>query len=512
MAWTQTTLTNAADCLTKFKAFVAGKAGAITGTRTGTGSMVGLDIKTAVITETWTITCVTAVTNGGIFSVVGSVSGAQSNATVGTAYSNSKIKFTILDGATDYLVGDTFIFSTTIGGLGSQAWETIADTAAGSGSQYDYVTMLQSSFTGTGNGTLNTFRVLDGISGTETWTLTCTAAATNAGTFSVVGSVSGAQAAATVGAPYNNGRISFTLVDGGADFAVSDAFTVTHTGITAGGEQRVLVFRSKGLTGADTNLYHTYTQEFYPAVDRWFVGVRNHSAYSNLAATYAQANITPSTRRIRLVNSSMPAVFIADGRCAKMLVESASTARQCNYSGFFIPHADPSLSEYPFPCFTGGSCSVTASGTPDTYAGTDYAAFFVADNYSASSSAIFFPTTNAWSDVSVFSNGARVSAQSGVLRILPWCCDDASIIHGASFKSSGAVDRITTIPSLIVSTKTECLGVLGEFSGVSFVSGHAVAAWDKITIGSTDWLVWNSPKQEANYCYAAFELSGSQFT
>lgn len=84
------------------------------------------------------------------------------------------------------------------------------------------------SYTGTGNGLLTNLNTsITTI--TETWTITCTAAAANSGTFSVVGSVSGAQASATVGVAYSNSFISFLITDGATDFVVSDQFTFVTT-------------------------------------------------------------------------------------------------------------------------------------------------------------------------------------------------------------------------------------------------------------------------------------------
>lgn len=83
-------------------------------------------------------------------------------------------------------------------------------------------------YSGTGNGTLTTLASTP-QSITETWTLTCTATAVDGGTFSVVGSVSGAQASATVGTPYSNTFLSFLINDGSTDFAVNDAWTIAIT-------------------------------------------------------------------------------------------------------------------------------------------------------------------------------------------------------------------------------------------------------------------------------------------
>lgn len=77
--------------------------------------------------------------------------------------------------------------------------------------------------TGTGNGTITAITVNQATAEAELWTLT----ATSATNFTVSGFVSGAQAAATVGTPYNNGIISFTITAGGTPFVASDNFTFT---------------------------------------------------------------------------------------------------------------------------------------------------------------------------------------------------------------------------------------------------------------------------------------------
>lgn len=85
----------------------------------GTVSSIGVN-DTFTKTETWTLTCIGTAVNGGIFSVVGSVTGARGVATVGSAYTsniitpaNSEISFTINDGATDFSLGDVFTIATT---------------------------------------------------------------------------------------------------------------------------------------------------------------------------------------------------------------------------------------------------------------------------------------------------------------------------------------------------------------------------------------------------------------
>jgi hypothetical protein len=58
--------------------------------------------------ETWTVTAINATT----FSVVGSISGNQDDATVDTDYNNGIVRFRIDDGGTAFEADDEFIFQT----------------------------------------------------------------------------------------------------------------------------------------------------------------------------------------------------------------------------------------------------------------------------------------------------------------------------------------------------------------------------------------------------------------
>lgn len=104
-----------------------GDIGAIGGVRTGTGALTGLEASPTSVTETWTLACTAAAVDGGTFSVTGSVSGAQAAATVGTAYDNGLLKFTIADGATDFIVGDVFTVPVTQGAAAAagNTWEVL---------------------------------------------------------------------------------------------------------------------------------------------------------------------------------------------------------------------------------------------------------------------------------------------------------------------------------------------------------------------------------------------------
>ncbi len=77
----------------------------------GDGLLANLDMPVDGPTETWDITA-TSATN---FTVVGTVTGALSDATVDVAYSNGDLSFTIIDGGTPFVSGDDWTMDVTLG-------------------------------------------------------------------------------------------------------------------------------------------------------------------------------------------------------------------------------------------------------------------------------------------------------------------------------------------------------------------------------------------------------------
>ena len=107
------------------------------------------------------------------------IDGAAAGAAM--AVVSKSISFTISDGATDFAVGDKFTIALTKN-----------PPAAGS---------ITADANNTGNGTGSAVTVVGAVPD-ETITLVCTAAATNAGTFSVTGSKSGRHDDLTVAVAY----------------------------------------------------------------------------------------------------------------------------------------------------------------------------------------------------------------------------------------------------------------------------------------------------------------------
>lgn len=291
---------------------------------TGDGTVTAVRSAADAATETWTLTAL----GGGptaSFSVVGSVNGAQANATSATAYSNDFVSFLINDGAANYIAGDDFEFTVTGGVFAAnsnpdptnvnkfrlylsktvwgvddfgraifrRALEEDIPFANSTGQiivtftdqkdenqlvssapfrfdkgqppatqfsiadrdrilhfgQPDY-TVGEVGVTNNSHlvtlvaGTSSASRAVPGASDTgdggvslvaptasavsEIWTLTATGAGP-AATFTVVGSVSGAQSNATSDTPYSNTFIAFTIEDGGTAYASGDSFVIITT-------------------------------------------------------------------------------------------------------------------------------------------------------------------------------------------------------------------------------------------------------------------------------------------
>lgn len=175
-----------------------------------------------VFEETWTITGLDDIN----FTVVGSISGAQTNAVASVPYDNGIIAFTITPGSFDFELagGDVFTFDisggfvTTVLDSGSPTINVITPDVI-----YDLKAVSVSPpVVGTGDGGIMITDIDQSTAVAEVWTLT----ATSATNFTVTGSVSGAKPAATVGTPYVD-DISFKITAGGTPFIAGDTFTLT---------------------------------------------------------------------------------------------------------------------------------------------------------------------------------------------------------------------------------------------------------------------------------------------
>lgn len=194
-------------------------------------------------------------------------------------------------------------------------------------------------FTGVGTGDLTAY-LGTAASVAETFTLT----AINATTFSVVGSVSGALADATVGTPYTSAKLAFTLTAGGTAYQAGDVWTLN----TAPPWQRL---RREGW--ADSRAVVTNLQTWENLLDASLSTLATATA----TTTYMEWTMaTPSrVRRILAQASStptrMPTTWVLQWKDAPG--DAWTTAQTFTKTGWtdresvqFITAADPGLHKY----------------------------------------------------------------------------------------------------------------------------------------------------------------------
>lgn len=430
--------------------------GAIGGTRTGTGTLTGIvAVEPGAVTETWTLTCTAAAANGGTFSVSGSVSGAMAAATVGVAYSAARIKFTINDGATDYAVNDTFTIPVTVAAR-------------------------------TGTGTLTGIEASP-TSVTETWTLTCTAAAVNGGTFSVVGSVSGAMSAATVGTPYSVARIKFTINDGATDYAVNDTFTIPVTVGAASaikydilrydtsGTNHELIMKAKGLDGLQEiyfglRTYHDVGADYYNLLAGVFTGYVPGNTFDTQPGA-ALAGVPAHNNRIDYWLSM-------NGQRIAMGMKVGTPVFEHFYLGKFLPYSRPS--QFPYPVVCGGMLvGAAATRFSDTHD------FYLRGNSARGQ----LRTPAGWINVHCY----------------PW---GNTFIAGNSTSSVELQlrDTETQYPLLPVELHDNSANLYGQLDGIHYISGFNNAVENTLVIGGVTYVVMQSVARTGHTDHYALRL------
>jgi hypothetical protein len=171
---------------------------------TGNGTVSGVTTGPDVELGSYVATCTAAATNAGTFSVTTPSGLALPPATVAVAYTSRHLNFTIADGSSDYIVGDSFTF-------------VVSATAP--------------AVTGAGDGTISAL-TLGRLAQVGTYSFVCTTAATHGGTFRVTnpsGAVLGdfvLSAGAGNATAFSTEEIGFTITDGSSDFTTASRIAV----------------------------------------------------------------------------------------------------------------------------------------------------------------------------------------------------------------------------------------------------------------------------------------------
>lgn len=131
------------------------------------------------------------------------ISGGNGRGQVGKTFKNSMIELKVVDDGLDFVAGDTFTFQV--------GYNAVANPV------------------NVGNGAIEGLTVDQLLTSGEVFTVTMLSDTA----FEVTGTNSGLSGVAgTVGVPFDNNKITFTLVDGSVDFVAGDTFTITATEVT----------------------------------------------------------------------------------------------------------------------------------------------------------------------------------------------------------------------------------------------------------------------------------------
>lgn len=350
--------------------------------------------------------------------------------------------------------------------------------------------------TGTGNGLLTLLE--PGVAApSETWTITCTAAAVNAGTFGVTGSVSGAQPAATVGVAYVNALLNFTLTDGTVDFIVGDQFVVAviASGMIAGerwvddrwidgATTQELLLHGPGLAGTDA-IYCGFYSYQDTGVPYYFIDVMGHIGYVGANDFYSQPGRIPAGEfypGVTLTNTAMTYWLVASGRRI-VLVAKVGTIYEALYAGFMLPYATPG--QYPYPLFIGGSMTGEYGGRASSNATVDHRIFVDpgnAINGATDTTARLRAPDGTWKAFQNRYVDTTVAAYDG--STLPYNYINLATVREAV---DGLVYPLT--PIVLMHSAAGVSNIYGELDSCYHVSGFGNAAENLVNVGGIDHLV-----------------------
>jgi len=379
-----------------------------------------------------------------------------------------------------------------------------------------YGTVSNLSYTGTGDGQITNLEALP-ASITETWTVTCTVASIDGGTFSVTGSISGAKADAQVGVEYNNGIIKFTITDGATDFAVGDTFTfdTTQSDVSANGENWEelmyndstddwhVMLKGKGFTGSESI----------------YVGFRTYQSVANNyynIATCAMTGYLPSEsfyNQPQFVQSGIPLdndrvdywITLNAQRIAFCCKVDADTY-ESGYVGKFYPYCPPTQYPYPVVCagmFGYNDSNTTPGSTYNTIERLPYYGSVFSNNnlilsyraynfraYSSFAGEWFYPGTFPGSDTFSLIRNDLIDLD-GNYTIIPY------ELWNPDLKNTGTTDtNIDITPA----------GIYGKLDGVYWVSGWNNVAENTFTINGDTYVIFKEKNLTVDSAFYALKL------
>lgn len=344
--------------------------------------------------------------------------------------------------------------------------------------------------TRTGTGTLTQIEALPPAV-TETWTLT----ATSATNFTVSGSVSGAQAAATVGTPYSISKLAFLLTAGGTAFVAGDTFTIPvtqgaasaagiayellrYTTVDAEASGHELIMKAPGLTGTEeiflgVRSYHSIASDYYNLQGGVFTGYVSGNSFSAQPGAFLVS--TPAH------NNRIDYWLSMNGQRFTLCNKLNVTVYEHLYLGKFLPYSRPS--QYPYPVVCGGMAAGMALARFSTEASFD---FYVRGGGNAR---LGMRTPGGW------------------INAYTWPWGTAYITGGSTSRTDlQARDTETEYPLLRVELHDNTANLYGQLDGIFHISGFSNNEENTLTIAGEDYVVLPSGGRTSHVDYLAMRL------
>ena len=336
----------------------------------------------------------------------------------------------------------------------------------------------------------------------ETWTLT----ATSATNFTCTGSTTGASDAATVGTPYDNGIVAFTIVAGDTAFEENDVFTfavVDGLGATElytatrwdadfdDDDGYELILCGPGTAGDDE--IYSAIQTIKDTTNDWynwrFAGM---TGYTNTELQYMPGLTQGRMARMLMWNQKIPYWFVANGR-RFIVVANISGSYECLYLGFALPYGLPT--QFPYPFVVGGSASPATTASHNRYSSTETSHRGFPNPYGTAGVCTYltFDPSNDYGTLKVLqgTNWIRISKNVATNIVWPYTSAYYRNVDEFSTLLRENVDGSYPIWPTIIVINSPTKHIFGELDGVFALNGFGgVAAEDVFTIGADTYIAF----------------------
>jgi len=351
----------------------------------------------------------------------------------------------------------------------------------------------------------------------ETWTLT----ATSATNFTVTGSVSGAQAAATVGTPYDNGIVAFTIIAGDTAFVATDSFTFdVEDGLGAtelytamrydtdydGSGGYELILMGPGTAGTDE--IYSAIQTVESAGEDWYNWrIAGMTSYSDVELQYMPGLTQGRMARLLLWQGKIQYWCVANGR-RFIVVAKVSSVYEASYLGFALPYGLPT--QFPYPMVVGGAASPGTTASHNRYSSLETSHRGFPNPYGTAGVCTYltFDPTSDVGTLKILQGTSWIRISSGVTTNIVW--PYTSSYYGPTTYDYWSkylrenVDGSYPIFPTVIMMNSPNKHIFGEMQGVFAVNGFGgIAAEDTFTIGGATYVAFPIiPNADANDFWA----------